>query len=64
MRLACNVSGLNGVNESFTLHSPILLEKGMILEYNENSYSILSINKVEFNTDGDLEGAVLILNKI
>lgn len=61
MKLTCNV---NELNEMFVLNSPILLEKGMVLEYNENTYQIDSINKVEFNSDGDLEGAILNLNKM
>lgn len=61
MKLICNIAK---ENSTFLLHSPILLEKGIVLEYGDDEYLVKSLDKVEFDTDGYLESAVLTVDRI
>ena len=61
MKLICNIAK---ENTTFSLQSPILLEKGIVLEYGDDEYIVKNLDKVEFDTDGHLESAVLTIDRI
>lgn len=61
MKLTCNV--INN-NETIVLNSPIMINKGETIEFNDNCYLVNKVVKFEFDSDGCLYGADLMLTKL